>query len=83
MEEDVDSAVQGAGRLRGRKGVMYVPGDFGRAFETSERCVLCAEGRPKSLLYRGNAVAPTRGYYVNSAPAATWEDHGKHPMSHS
>ena len=76
MEEDVDSAVQGAGRLRWRKGVMYVRGDDGRAFETAERCVLRAEGRPKSLLYRGDAVAPTRGDYVDFAPAATWEDHG-------
>ena len=77
----MDSAVQGAGRLRWRKGVMNVPGDYGRAFEAAEGCVLRAEGRPECLLYRGNTVAPTRGYYVDFAPAATWEDHGKHPMS--
>ena len=73
MEENVDSAIQGAGRLRWRIGVMYVPRDYGRAFETAEGCTLRAEG-PESLLYRGNTVALTRGDYGGDfAPAATWE----------
>ena len=83
MEENVDSAIQGAGWcFRWRKGVIYVPRDYGRAFETAEGSTLRAEGRHNSLLCRGDAVAPARGDYGDSAPAATWEDHGQHPMPH-
>ena len=66
----MDSAIQGAGRLRWRKGVVYVPRDNGRAFEAAERGVLRTKGRPKSLLYRGDAIAPARGDYGNFSSRA-------------